>query len=89
MDPYQADRLPKFWGIDYQPTPLGQFAFYIEQGIFSTEFLEEIQERKQPLTPLSATEIISRKGYWVGIRKTEEGLEGSSPHFFNGIAEGQ
>ncbi len=89
MDPHKADRLPKFWGINYQPTPLGQFAFYIQQGEFSTEFLAEIIKHNQPLTPLSATEIISRKGYWVGIRKTKQGLEGSSPHYFNGTAEGQ
>ncbi len=89
MDPHTADRLPKFWGIDYQPTPLGQFAFYIEQGIFSTEFLAEILERNQPLTPLSTLEITGRKGYWVGIRKGIDGLEGCSPRYFNGIAEGQ
>ncbi len=89
MDPHQADRSPKFWGIDYQPTPLGQFAFYIEQGTFSAAFLEEIVALKQPLVPLSAVEVTSRKGYWVGIRKTPEGLEGSSPRYFNGLAEGQ
>ncbi len=89
MDPFTADRLPKFWGIDYQPTPLGQFAFYIEYGTFSDAFLADIRERKQPMTPLSAAEITSRKGYWVGIRRTEEGLEGCSPRYFNGIAEGQ
>jgi len=89
MDPHQADRSPKFWGIDYNPTPLGQFAFFIEQGTFSEDFLKDIQEQKQPLVQLSAAEITSRRGYWVGIRKTPTGLEGCSPYYFNGIAEGQ
>ncbi len=89
MNPHEADRKPKFWGIDYTPTPEGQFAFFIEQGTFSAAFLEEMLALQQPLVPLSAVAATSRKGYWVGIRKTPEGLEGCSPRYFNGLAEGQ
>lgn len=89
MDPHQADRLPKFWGIDYKPTPLGQFSFFVEKGTFSEGFLKQMLAMKQPLTLLPASAIPSKKGYWVGIRKTKNGLEGCSPRYFNGLAEGQ